>query len=119
MKNFLLGFLGYPCLELLWRGRTHAAMALAGGICCHWIGKSAGSRENLFKRALAGVVKILGVEYGFGLLFNRRHKIWDYRGRKGHIGGQICPAYGLAWFALTLCGLKILDSMQPKNSFFR
>ena len=29
---FLLGALGYPAIEILWRGYTHPTMALAGGI---------------------------------------------------------------------------------------
>ena len=31
--NFLVGGFGYVALELLWRGRSHASMFLAGGIC--------------------------------------------------------------------------------------
>lgn len=30
---FLAGSWTYPALEMIWRGKTHASMALAGGIC--------------------------------------------------------------------------------------
>ena len=32
MRPFLIGAVGYPALEVLWRGRTHPSMALAGGL---------------------------------------------------------------------------------------
>ena len=31
LKTFLVGAVGYPALEMLWRRRTHPSMALAGG----------------------------------------------------------------------------------------
>ena len=32
MRSFLIGAVGYPLLELAWRGHTHPSMALAGGM---------------------------------------------------------------------------------------
>ena len=32
LAAFLAGAAAYPMVELAWRGRTHPAMALAGGV---------------------------------------------------------------------------------------
>ena len=52
-----------------------------------------------------------GVEYAFGLVFNRRHQIWDYRRMPGNVRGQICLPFTLAWCglsALALGGMRLL-----------
>ena len=40
LKTFLTGAVAYPALEMLWRGRTHASMALAGGAVLSVVGVS-------------------------------------------------------------------------------
>lgn len=100
-KAWLLGMIGYPCLELLWRGRTHLSMALAGGMSCAAICRCAQGQGGLPRRALKGACAVTAIEYAVGRLFNRRHQIWDYRGLRGHIQGQICPQYFLAWCLLS------------------
>ena len=99
-KAWLLGAIGYPCLELLWRGRTHPAMALAGSIGCAAICRCARGKSGLIRGALKGACAVTAIEYAAGQLFNRRHQIWDYRGQRGHIQGQICPRYFLIWYLL-------------------
>ncbi len=102
MKTFLTGAVLYPCLELLYRGRTHISMAPAGGLSL-----CALRRVSLLPlprplRAFFGAALITGIELVTGLCLNRRHRIWDYRNRRGNIGGQICPAFFCIWYGLAL-----------------
>lgn len=108
MKHFWLGFFGYPCLELLWRGRTHPSMALAGGLCCHEMGRIARKRGSLLRKALRSALYVTAVEYLFGITVNRRHQVWDYRKIPGNIRGQVCPHYTLLWLGLSLCAFPLL-----------
>lgn len=105
MKTFLLGALGYPGIELLWRGRTHPSMALAGGIGLCLLRRLNRQLEDapLWAAALLGGACITGLEYLFGITLNRRHQIWDYRRQRLNLHGQICPSFALAW-----CGLSAL-----------
>lgn len=100
-KAWLLGAIGYPCLELLWRKRTHPAMALAGAAACEALFRCARGRGGLVRRALRGALCITAIEYAAGLIFNRRHHIWDYRGEWGHVQGQICPRFFFLWALLS------------------
>jgi len=103
MKTFLLGALGYPAIELLWRGRTHPSMAMAGGLSLCILRRLNRQLEDapLWLVALLGGASITGLEYLIGVTLNRRHRIWDYRKRWMNLQGQICPAFALAW-----CGLS-------------
>ena len=105
LKTFAAGAVLYPCVELLWRGRTHPAMALAGGLGLCWLKGVNRSMAHwpLWTAALAGGAGITAMEYGLGKLVNRNYTIWDYRKQPGNVQGQICPAFALAW-----CGLSFL-----------
>lgn len=109
-KSWLLGMIGYPCLELLWRGRTHLSMGLAGGMGCAAICRCARGRGGLLSRALKSACAVTAIEYAVGRFFNRRHHIWDYRGLRGHIHGQICPQYFLAWCLLSSLVIKVAEA---------
>ena len=98
MNSFFFGALAYPCLEILYRGRTHPSMALAGGLSLLALKKCARLPLRWPMRALLGALSVTGIEYAAGLFFNRRHHIWDYRKQKGNIQGQICPAFFGVWF---------------------
>lgn len=101
---FALGAVGYPCLEMLWRGRTHAAMALAGGagLCAIQKINRVFKKRPLPVRAGMGALAITGIELLSGLVFNRSHRIWDYRRFKYHYRGHICPRYTALWFVLCM-----------------
>ncbi len=100
MKDFLIGALGYPALELAYRRRTHYSMALAGGICHVLIRRIARRRGSRAGKALLGAAAVTGCELLIGLVFNRHHKVWDYRSQHFHIAGQVCPRYFAIWYAL-------------------
>ena len=99
---FFLGGVGYVLLELLYRGRSHYSMFLAGGLCFLLLGKLEEVRPRLpgWARPLAGAGIITMVELGTGLLFNRDYSVWDYRAVPGNFCGQICPRFTLLWIPL-------------------
>lgn len=109
-ETALVGGVGYCVLEMAWRGRTHWSMALAGGAgfaAAHHI-NGLFPHAPLWRRCLMGSAAITTVELAAGCLFNKKHQVWDYTGRPGNLGGQICPLYSLLWFLLCipLCGLS-------------
>lgn len=111
---FALGGGAYVGLELLWRGRSHVSMFLAGGISVLLLGglNRTEPRLPLPLRAVAGAGVITMVELAAGLLFNRDHSVWDYRGMWGNWMGQICPLFSLLWIGLAALVLLIYDPLE-------
>lgn len=112
MKSFLLGAAGYPLLELCWRGRTHPSMALAGGICCWGLDRLRRLDLPPWAIALAGGGMITAVEGAIGLLWNRKHQVWDYRSMPGNWRGQVCVPYALLWSALSVATVALLNAAE-------
>ena len=106
---FYLGGCAYMGLELLWRGRSHGSMFVAGGTCFLLIGQlnRIASRLPLFLRAVAGAVIVTTVELGIGLLVNRDYAVWDYRHQAGNFMGQICPLFTVLWIPVSLLALYL------------
>ena len=113
---FLFGGTGYVGLELLWRGRSHISMFLAGGICFLLLGKlnEAKPRLPLAFRCLVGAGIITTVELAAGLLANRDYGVWDYRRLPFNYHGQICLVYSLLWIPVSL-GAMILYRVLSKK----
>ena len=120
---FAAGGVGYCALETLWRGRTHPSMFLCGGAALagfRRLAQKGGSRLGL---CLKGCALITGCELLCGLVFNRRHTVWDYSRLPGNLRGQICPQFlalwlGLCWPLSHLCPLlerhlAALDKPDP------
>ena len=101
---FALGGSLYVGLELLWRGRSHSSMFLAGGLCFVLIGElnQCRPRRSAALRMLTGAGIITAVELAVGLAANRDYSIWDYRQQWGNFLGQVCPMFSLLWMPLTL-----------------
>ena len=106
---FYLGGCAYMGIELLWRGRTHGSMFVAGGTCFLLIGQLNRGRPRLPLplRALAGAGIVTMVELGIGLLVNRNFEVWDYRDRAGNFLGQICPMFTALWIPVSLMALSL------------
>ncbi len=111
---FSLGGLAYCGLELLWRGRTHYSMFLAGGASLLLLGKlnRAEPKLPLFLRAVVGSGIITMVELTAGLIFNRSYTVWDYRDQWGNWLGQICPLFSLLWIGIAALVLLIYDPVE-------
>lgn len=103
LSHFLLGGFGYVGLELLWRGRSHYSMFLAGGICFLLLGRlnRVSPRLPMPLRCIAGALVITTVELAAGLLFNRQYQVWDYRDAPYNFMGQICLPFSLLWIPVS------------------
>lgn len=115
---FLIGGGAYVGVELLYRGRSHSSMFLAGGACFLLLGRlqKATPRLPLPLRGFVGAGIITMVELLTGLLVNRRHTVWDYRDQPFHFHGQICLPFYFLWVPLSLCAMglyRILDNIFP------
>ncbi len=106
---FCAGGAGYVGLELLWRGRSHGSMFLAGGSCFVLLGKLRGEvrRYAVPVRAAACSALITAVELATGLVFNRDFRVWDYRDLPLNFCGQICLPFSLLWAPLGLGGMEL------------
>jgi len=106
---FYLGGCAYMGLELLWRGRSHGSMFLAGGLCFLLIGHLGEVEPKLPLpwRAVAGAGIITMVELGAGLLANRSYTVWDYRDQPGNLWGQICPQFTALWIPVALLAMGL------------
>ena len=111
---FCLGGMAYVGLELLWRGRSHYSMFLAGGASLLLIGQLNRTQPRLALplRALTGAGIITMVELGTGLIFNRNFSVWDYRGHPGNWLGQICPLFSALWIPLSLAAALLFQKMD-------
>ena len=109
---FALGGAAYVGVELLWRGRSHGSMSLAGGTAFLLLGQLGKRKISLPVRALAGSAVITAVELAAGLVFNRDHGIWDYRQMPLHFQGQICLPYSLLWMPLSLGAMALYNHLN-------
>ncbi len=116
-KNALMFCLGggaYVGLELLWRGRSHVSMFLAGGTCLLLVGhlQEVEPKLPLPLRIPAGALIITAVELAVGLAVNRDYSVWDYRGVPGNWLGQICPVFTALWLPLSWLALVLYDRLK-------
>ncbi len=115
---FIIGGCAYVGVELLWRGRSHESMFLAGGSCFLLLGKTDRVLRNrsVPVKALAGAGLITAVELMAGFAVNRSYGVWDYRDVPGNFLGQICLPYSLLWMPVSLGGMYLyrrLDKLLP------
>ena len=106
---FSLGGGGYVGLELLFRGRSHGSMFLAGGSCFVILGKMGRSLRSLDLpvRGMACAGIITAVELVVGSVFNRDFRVWDYRDLPMNFMGQICLPFSLLWAPLGLAAMEL------------
>ena len=103
---FLLGSVGYGLIEVIWRGKTHPSMLLAGGICFSFFsGLNRKLKDTSFLiKAIIGSSFITSIELLFGFIFNilLKKQVWDYSKVPLNILGQICLPYSLLWLILSM-----------------
>ena len=118
-KNCLLFYTGgtvYLSLELLYRGRSHGSMFMAGGLCFLLIGhlNRVEPKLPLPLRALTGAAIVTAVELGAGMLVNRQYQVWDYRNQPLNFMGQICPLFSALWIPLSLAAAVLFEKMDRR-----
>lgn len=117
---FLTGSCAYPTLEMVWRGKTHYSMALAGGVCLYLINKVCCEKmqgRKISARCLAGAGIITGVELATGLVVNNMlgYNVWDYSNVPMNILGQVCLPYTLLWFGLSLPAMALCEMCKKSD----
>lgn len=103
---FWWGGLIYCGVEVLWRGRTHGSMFVAGGLSLAAINLIYGAlwqTSRLATLLLCGVC-ISVIEFAVGYVVNLKLglQVWDYSDRKFNIMGQVCPLYTFLWVLLSV-----------------
>ncbi len=118
---FGIGFFGYGLLEVLWRGRTHISMSIAGGIIFCIISKlqlKFYELKTIYQCLITGMI-ITSIELIFGLFLNTllNQNIWDYSMFPLNFLGQICLLYSVLWCFLALPILKLSKILKTKLLF--
>lgn len=114
---FLVGGLLYGVIEILWRGYTHPAMIVVGGIGFLLVG---GINEwipwqlSIIGQGLIGGTVITGLELLSGLFLNRYLElgIWDYSNLPLNVMGQICAPFWMLWCLLAVAALVVDDYLR-------
>ena len=113
---FYIGGTTYMTLEFLYRGRSHGSMFLLGGTCFLLLGQIRRHLPEmpLLAKAAVGSACVTALELAAGLLVNRDHSIWDYRGVPLQYQGQICLPFSLLWIPVCLGGMLLYSALEAK-----
>lgn len=117
---FLTGSCAYPTLEMIWRGRTHFSMAIAGGLSLYLISKICCEKmqgKNLLAKCVAGSAIITGVELVTGIIVNDilHYNVWDYSDMPLNILGQVCLPFSLLWCGLTIPAMALCEMCKRSD----
>jgi len=115
--TFTLGSLVYGIIEVLYRGWTHWAMLICGGLCFYLVYIiSSRSRDRRWKKWVMCASVITTVEFLFGIIFNiyLNEHIWDYSHQNINLMGQICLTYSMYWLFLSIPGVKLCEIISHK-----
>lgn len=116
---FVIGGCAYAIIELLWRGRTHITMVIAGGLSLilFSIIENRFFEKSLALRAVLCSLAVTAIELLFGILFNLIFdmKIWDYSDQPFNLFGQICPLFSFLWAILSAFIMPVVDML---NGYF-
>lgn len=120
--TFFIGAVGYGLIEILWRGRTHYSMLLAGGIILLFAAfiNERNKDSPLLLRTLTVTLSVVAIELVFGLVFNilLKERVWDYSAKSFNFKGQICLEYTLLWLILSGVICTILDKITDTVNIF-
>lgn len=111
---FATGAVIYSAIEILWRGRTHWAMAALGGACfviCGGVNEYLSRETPLLLQCLLCAVLITAAELAAGMVLNVRMglAIWDYSDLPFNFQGQICLGYSCLWYLLSMAAILLDD----------
>ena len=113
---FILGAVGYAAIEIIWRGRTHWSMMIAGGLCFILFSMVAEmlNGKNLLLKAAVCAVGVTAIEFIFGVVFNIWLKmgVWDYSNVPFNVMGQICPMFSILWVGVAIAFLPLADAIN-------
>ena len=113
----IIGGILYAALELLFRGRTHWSMVLAGGLAMVFLYLIAvKSALPFWEKWIIGGAVITVVEFLFGAIFNLKFKlgVWNYSYMPLNVLGQICPQFTALWIALSAVVIPLLTVIHNR-----
>ena len=114
---YVTGGTVYGAIEMLYRGRTHWTMVLAGGACFVLLYQI--SRKNRLKnweKYLLGGAAITAVEFITGLIVNRvlDWNVWDYSHQWLNLMGQVCIMFSAVWVLLSMPAMWLCKMMDRR-----
>lgn len=114
---FAVGGLAYVMIEMAFRGRSHPAMFIVGGLCfliCGDINELISWEMPFLAQMILCAVIITGVELAAGLILNvwLNLGIWDYSNMPFNYRGQICLMYSFIWCLLSSIGIVLDDYLR-------
>ncbi len=112
-----IGAFLYLLTEILYRGYTHWAMAILGGLCFVLVGfinEYLSWDTPLWLQGIIGAFIITSLEFAFGLVLNiwLGLGIWDYSKMPFNLLGQICLPFTIAWFFLAIVAIVLDDWLR-------
>ncbi|MBR3966229.1 MAG: hypothetical protein IKJ91_04050 [Clostridia bacterium] len=115
---FFTGAVIYYSIEVIWRGYSHIAMALLGGICfllLYLIGRFFPKIPTLFYCILGGIIITL-LELVTGEILNNALglDIWDYSSVPLNFRGQICLLFSFFWCLISYPAFFLSKLMRMK-----
>lgn len=116
---FLVGGAAYVGIELVFRGYSHPAMYVVGGLCfifCGLINEKIDWYLPLISQQFLGMCFITIIEFISGCILNLWLKlnIWDYSKMPYNLFGQICLLFTICWFFLSIVGIVLDDILRWK-----
>lgn len=107
----------YYFIELIYRGYSHYAMILVGGVCFLCIGllnELYTYKMSLIKQMIISSVIVTAIELIAGVILNIWLKldIWNYSNLKFNILGQISLQTSVIWFFLALPAIYLDDYLR-------
>jgi Predicted membrane protein len=111
---WVVGGTVYVGIELVYRGYSHWAMFVLGGICFICLGLINHAIEwtmPLWKQVSIGVIIVTVLEFIAGCIVNiwLDWEVWNYSMLPFNILGQICPQFIVLWFPVCLFGIVLDD----------
>ena len=113
----LAGGMIYYGMEMAFRGRSHWAMVIVGGICfllCGALNEILTFEMSLLLQGGICAVMITAVEFMAGCILNLWLclEIWDYSSMPMNLLGQICLPFSLLWILVGIIAVVVDDYLR-------
>jgi uncharacterized membrane protein len=116
---WLVGGSLYYLTEMIYRGQSHPAMFIVGGLAfllCGVLNEGLSWDTPLVEQILWADFGVVILEFVSGWILNIQLglDIWDYSLLPWNLMGQICLPYALLWLPLCLIGIVLDDYLRWK-----
>lgn len=116
---FLLGGFAYFYIEILFRGYSHFSMIICGGsafVLCGMLNQVIPYKLSFLTQIILSSLIITILEFITGYIVNIKlgWMVWDYSNLPYNLMGQVCPAFTILWFLLSVFIILIDDLVRWK-----